>query len=45
MHAWRPEPLALPAAPAPAPTVRARNAYARRAWPEDPVADASARLL
>ena len=45
VHAWRPEPLALPAAPAPAPTVRAANAYARQAWPEDAVTDASARLL
>jgi hypothetical protein len=41
VHAWRPEPLALPAAPAPAPPARAGNAYAARAWPED----AAGRLL
>jgi hypothetical protein len=45
VHAWRPEPLALPAAPAPAPTVRPVNAYAPQAWPQDAVADASGRLL
>ena len=50
VQAWRPEPLALPAAPPPAPTGPARtayapNAYSRRAWPDPAAADASGRLL
>ena len=52
VQAWRPEPLALPAAtrPAPAGTTHARsayadNAYARQAWSEDAARDASGRLL
>jgi hypothetical protein len=48
VQAWRPEPLALPAAPAPAdrvPTVRAENAYAREAWPRDTPPDLNGRLL
>jgi hypothetical protein len=48
--AWRPRPLALPAAapgsPAgPAPSASAGNAYARQAWPEDAATDASGHLL
>jgi hypothetical protein len=50
VQAWRPEPLALPAAPRPAPpgaarTADAPNAYSRRAWPDPAAADASGRLL
>jgi hypothetical protein len=50
VHAWRPEPLALPAAPAPglsgpARTAYAPNAYSGRAWPDPAAADASGRLL
>ena len=49
VQAWRPEPLALPRAPAPpvAPThsAYAGNAYARRAWPEDAADDAPGHLL
>ena len=50
VQAWRPEPLALPAAPRPAPAGAARtadapNAYSRRAWPDPAAADASGRLL
>ena len=45
VRAWRPEPLALPAAPAPVPSACAENAYGRQAWPEDAVTDAAGRLL
>ena len=45
VHAWRPEPLALPAGPAPAHPGGAPNAYARQAWPEDPGDGSAARLL
>ena len=55
VQAWRPEPLALPAAPRPASTGTTRtgaartadapNAYSRRAWPDPAAADASGRLL
>jgi hypothetical protein len=50
VHAWRPEPLALPAAPAPQPGGPARaayapNAYSRRAWPDPADEDASGRLI
>ena len=43
VHSWRPEPLALPAAPAP--VARATNAYARQAWPADVPTDATGHLL
>jgi hypothetical protein len=42
---WRPEPLALPAAPAPATADSAPNAYARSAWPEHVPTDAEGHLL
>src|SRR4051812_27017942 len=42
---WRPDPLALPAAPAPVAAGSAANAYARQAWPDDVPADAAGRLL
>ena len=50
VRSWRPEPLALPAAPRPTPpgaarTADAPNAYSRRAWPDPATADASGRLL
>jgi hypothetical protein len=45
VHSWRPEPLALPAAPAPATPGSAANAYARAAWPQDVPTDAAGRLL
>jgi hypothetical protein len=45
VHAWRPEPLALPAAPTRVRTAHAENAYLRQAWPEDAVTDAAGRLL
>jgi hypothetical protein len=45
VHAWRPEPLALPAAPAPAKRGGAPNAYARQAWPEDAADSGSAARL
>ena len=48
VQAWRPEPLALPAAPAPpdrAAAAYAENAYAREAWPPDPARDSAGRLL
>ena len=47
VQAWRPGPLALPAA-APVEPVRsasAGNAYARQAWPDDAVPDQAGRLL
>jgi hypothetical protein len=45
VHAWRPEPLALPAGAAPAQPGGAPNAYARQAWPEDAGEGPAARLL
>ncbi|WP_249523397.1 hypothetical protein [Modestobacter marinus] len=57
VQAWRPEPRALPAAVPPAAarsaqaghtpgrSAYASNAYARQAWSEDAVRDASGRLL
>jgi hypothetical protein len=53
VQAWRPEPLALPAAPvvtphrpsAPREDAYADNAYDRQAWSEDAAADTPGRLL
>jgi hypothetical protein len=45
VHSWRPEPLALPAAPPPVAAGHATNAYARQAWPQDASTDAAGRLL
>jgi hypothetical protein len=50
VRAWRPEPLALPASPAPrpdgpVPATGARNAYSRQAWPEQAAPDTPGRLL
>jgi hypothetical protein len=53
VQAWRPAPLALPAAPVAAARSHdvhpdggyADNAYARQAWSEDVAADAPGRLL
>lgn len=45
VHAWRPEPLALPAGAAPVHPGDAPNAYARQAWPEDAGDGPGARLL
>jgi hypothetical protein len=42
---WRPGPLALPAGTPPATTVRAGNAYARQAWPDDAPTGRDRRLL
>ena len=42
---WRPEPLALPAGAPPVAGVRAANAYAPQAWPEDASTDVRSRLL
>ena len=48
VRSWRPEPLALPAAPPARPTAagpRATSAYAPRAWPEEAPRDVPSRLL
>ncbi len=45
VRSWRPEPLALPAAPPPVLAGPAGNAYARQAWPEDVGNGRSRRLL
>jgi hypothetical protein len=41
VRSWRPEPLALPAAPPPVAVLRARNAYTRQARPDEAVANRS----
>jgi len=45
VQSWRPAPPALQAAQAPVGSTRAGNAYARRAWQQDPATGAGSRLL
>jgi hypothetical protein len=45
VQSWRPEPLALSAAPPPVATRYAPNAYTRKASPDGPATDGSGRLL